>query len=121
MNKALFPVRLREARLQQGYSLDQLVKKAGRTLSEANERFNEELQCYQDGKIVTIRLANHNATVSNFDYSGRDNGISIVISPKHNNSITNDGYAHVVEYYYDSIKLRKAGGKPLACSAMASL
>ena len=35
-----------------------------------------------DGHIVTIRLANHNATVSNFDYKGELDGISIVVSPQ---------------------------------------
>lgn len=68
----------------------------------------------KNGQVVTIRLANHNAHVSGFDYNGRDNGISIVISPKPNEKITNDGNAHIVEYYYDAIKLRRAEGKPLA-------
>ena len=68
----------------------------------------------KNGQIVTIRLANHNAHVSGFDHNGRDNGISIVISPKPNEGITNDGNAHIVEFYYDSIKLRRADGKPLA-------
>lgn len=52
--------------------------------------------------------------MSGFDYNGRDNGISIVISPKPNEKIKNDGNAHIIEYYYDSIKLRRAEGKPLA-------
>lgn len=68
----------------------------------------------KNGQVVTIRLADHNAHTSGFDYSGRDNGISIVITPKENAGITNDGKAHVVEYFYDSIKLRRADGKPLA-------
>ena len=68
----------------------------------------------KNGLVVTIRLANHNAHVSGFDYNGRDNGISIVISPKPNEKIKNDGNAHIIEYYYDSIKLRRAEGKPLA-------
>jgi hypothetical protein len=67
-----------------------------------------------NGKIVTIRLSNHNATVSNFDNHGEKNGISIVVTPKENLGITNDGNAHVVEYFYDAIKLRRAEGKPLA-------
>ena len=41
-------------------------------------------------------------------------GISIVVSPKKSEGITNDGDAHVEEYYYDAIKLRRAEGKPLA-------
>ena len=68
----------------------------------------------KNGDIVTIRLANHNAHVSGFDHNGKDNGISIVISPKPNEGITNDGNAHITEFYYDSIKLRRAKGKPLA-------
>ena len=67
----------------------------------------------KNGRIVTIRLADHNSTVSNFDNHGELNGISIVISPKGNKGINNDGNAHVVEYYYDAIKLRRADGKPL--------
>ena len=67
-----------------------------------------------NGRIITIRLSDHNAHTSGFDYSENDDGISIVISPKHNQGINNDGKAHVVEYYYDAIKLRRAEGKPLA-------
>ena len=59
-------------------------------------------------------MADHNAHTSGFDYSGKDNGISIVISAKKNSGINNDGNAHIVEYYYDAIKLRRANGKPLA-------
>ena len=68
----------------------------------------------KNGKIITIRLSNHNAKVSNFDANGETDGISIVVSPKNSGGMTNDGKAHVVEYYYDAIKLRRAEGKPLA-------
>ena len=68
----------------------------------------------KNGKIITIRLSNHNAKVSNFDANGETYGISIVVSPKKSEGMTNDGKAHVVEYYYDAIKLRRAEGKPLA-------
>ncbi len=68
----------------------------------------------KSGKIVTIRLSNHNVTVSNFDDVGRKEGISIVITPKKNLGITNDGDAHIVEFYYNELKLRRAEGKPLA-------
>lgn len=68
----------------------------------------------KNGKIITIRLSNHNAKVSNFDANGETDGISIVVSPKKGGGMTNDGKAHVVEYYYDAIKLRRAEGKPLA-------
>ena len=68
----------------------------------------------KNGKIIAIRLSNHNAKVSNFDANGETDGISIVVSPKKSEGMTNDGKAHVVEYYYDAIKLRRAEGKPLA-------
>lgn len=68
----------------------------------------------KNGKIVTIRLADHNAKVSGFDHNDHSSGISVVISAKGNEGITNDGNAHIVEYYYDAIKLRRAEGKPLA-------
>ena len=67
-----------------------------------------------NGQIVTIRLANHNASTKRMDDAGRDNAISIVISAKPNEGVTNDGDAHIVEFYYNSIKLRKAEGHPLA-------
>lgn len=67
----------------------------------------------KNGKVVTIRLANHNAKTSTFDNHGEDTGISIVISARENNGLNNDGKAHVTEFYYDAIKLRKAEGKPL--------
>ena len=66
-----------------------------------------------NGRIVTIRIANHNAKVSNFDKRGESEGISIVISAKKNKGAVNDGSAHLVEYFYDAIKLRRAEGKPL--------
>lgn len=66
-----------------------------------------------NGKIVTIRLADHNAKVSTFDNHREKEGISIVISAKGNGGINNDGTGHIVEYFYDAIKLRKAEGKPL--------
>ena len=68
----------------------------------------------KNGRIVTFRLADHNATVSNFDLRGELDGISIVVSSKKNLGIKNDGVAYVVEYYYDAIKLRRADEKPLA-------
>ena len=67
----------------------------------------------KSGKIVTIRLSDHNATASNFDNYNEDDGISIVISTKNNENINNDGKAHIVEFYYNAIKLRKADTKPL--------
>ena len=83
------------------------------------EKFKDKSSRYgtfetKSGKIVTIRLSNHNAKVSTFDHHNEYEGISIVVSNKSNAGINNDGNAHVVEYYYDAIKLRKAEGKPLA-------
>ncbi len=68
----------------------------------------------KNGQIVTIRLGNHNATVSRFDNNGEDNGISIVISRRANQGITNDGNAHLVEYFYSDKAINRAEGKPLA-------
>ncbi len=66
-----------------------------------------------NGKVFTIRLANHNAKTSTFDNHDESEGISIVVTAQDNNGITNDGNAHLVEFFYDAIKLRKADGKPL--------
>lgn len=67
----------------------------------------------KNGQVVTIRVSNHNATVSNFDNAGESNGISIVISRKPNDGITNDGDANIVEFFYPDKALNKADGKPL--------
>ena len=67
----------------------------------------------KNGQVVTIRISNHNATVSNFDNSGEDNGISIVISRKPNEGIRNDGNAHIVEFFYSDKALNKSDRKPL--------
>lgn len=66
-----------------------------------------------NGNVVTIRLSNHNAKASTFDLHDEAEGISIVVTAQENKGITNDGEAHVVEFFYDAIKLRKADGKPL--------
>ena len=66
----------------------------------------------KNGEVVTIRLADHNATISNFDHKERDNGISIVISRKPNEGLTNDGDAHIVEFFYSDKALKKAEGNP---------
>lgn len=68
----------------------------------------------KNGTIVTLRLADHNAKVSNFDNSRERNGVSIVISRKPSTGITNDGEAHIVEYFYPDKALRKAEGNPYA-------
>lgn len=66
-----------------------------------------------NGNVVRIRLADHNVKVSNYDNAGINNGISIVISRKPNEGITNDGNAHLVEYFYPDKKINSADGKPL--------
>ena len=68
----------------------------------------------KNGRLVTIRLSNHNATVSNFDNVGEREGISIVVTGQSNNGITNDGEAHVVEFFYSERVLRQSEGKPLS-------
>ena len=68
----------------------------------------------KNGKIITIRISGHNSKVSNYDNAGVRDGISIVITPKKNKGLINNGDAHIVEVYYDAIKLRKLDGKPLA-------
>ena len=68
----------------------------------------------KNGQTVTVRLGNHNAQTESFDVNGEANGISIVISKRANNGINNNGKAHLVEFFYPEIALRKAEGKPLA-------
>ena len=68
----------------------------------------------KNGTVVTIRLANHNAKVSNFDNAGKENAISIVITRKPNKGMTNDGTAHIVEFFYPETALQRADGKPLS-------
>ena len=92
------------------------VGKVAQALGATRDGSKSEYATFEtkNGKVVTIRLADHNAKVSNFDRRNELSGISIVVSPKVNTGMTNDGDAHIVEYYYDAIKLRKAEGKPLA-------
>lgn len=66
-----------------------------------------------NGDIVTIRISDHNATVSNFDNNGEENGVSIVVSRRPNEGINNDGDAHVVEFFYSDKKLKSSEDKPL--------
>lgn len=68
----------------------------------------------KNGTIFTLRLSNHNATVANFDNNGETNGISIVISRHDSKGITNNGNAHIVEYFYPQMALVKADGTPIA-------
>lgn len=68
----------------------------------------------RNGKLVTIRVSNHNARVSFFDENGEEDGISIVISSHKNKGVLNDGKAHLVEYFYPKQSLERSGSKPLA-------
>ena len=67
-----------------------------------------------NGDVFTIRVSNHNATVSNFDNENETDGVSIVISNKPNTGINNDGSAHIVEYFYRKADLLKSYGNPIA-------
>lgn len=67
----------------------------------------------KNGNIVTLRLANHNASTRNFDNNGEPEGVSIVVAGTPNTGIENNGDAHVVEYFYRAQDLRSADGKPL--------
>ena len=67
-----------------------------------------------NGDIITLRVSNHNATISNFDNEGETDGVSIVISNRPNTKVTNDGKAHIVEYFYRRTDLLKAYGTPIA-------
>ena len=66
-----------------------------------------------NGNVFTIRLSDHNATVKNFDDNNEKEGVSIVITTGENKGINVGGDAHIIEYFYDAIKLRKAEGYPL--------
>lgn len=46
---------------------------------------------------ITLRISNHNASVSWFDEKGEKEGLSIVISRYKNRGIKKNGTAHVVE------------------------
>ena len=92
------------------------IGEVAKSLGATRHGSNSEYATFEtkNGKVVTVRLANHNAKVSNFDNKEETEGISIVVSPKENTGVVNDGNAHIVEFFYDAIKLRRAEGKPLA-------
>ncbi len=68
----------------------------------------------EDGKVFTLRISNHNASVANFDANGEREGISVVISKYGNRGVRNNGKAHVTEYFYPKRAIEQAEGKPLA-------
>ena len=92
-----------------------LIGDIAKVLGATRHGSNSEYASFEtkNGKLVTIRLANHNAKVSTFDNNGESEGHSIVITPKENAKLTNDGEAHITEFYYNAVKLRRAEGKPL--------
>lgn len=87
-----------------------------KALGAKRHNSNSEYATFEtkNGKIVTIRLADHNATISTFDNHGEYEGISIVVTPNPNSGIINNGNAHIIEFFYDSTKIRRSEGKPLA-------
>lgn len=68
----------------------------------------------KNGVEFRLRISDHNAASKNFDDAGYKDGLSIVVSRKPNKGITNNGEAHITEYYYNAYKLAKAEGRPLA-------
>ncbi len=68
----------------------------------------------QNGKLITIRVSNHNARVSFLDKTGEEEGISIAISNPKDKGILNDGDAHLAAYFCSKQALQKAESKPLS-------
>ena len=66
-----------------------------------------------NGMKFTLRISNHNASVSNFDSHKEAEGISIVISNYKNKGLNNNGKGHVVEFFYPRQNINKSDGKPL--------
>ncbi len=66
------------------------------------------------GDRIILRISNHNAKVSNFDKRNESEAISIAISHRNNKGLTNDGKAHVIEYFYRKRDLEDASDRPLA-------
>ena len=64
--------------------------------------------------LLSIRVSNHNAKVSNFDKRNEYEAISIAISHRYNQGINNDGKAHIIEFFYRKRDLENSPGKPLA-------
>ncbi|MBQ2797513.1 MAG: hypothetical protein IJF01_07270 [Tidjanibacter sp.] len=87
-----------------------------KAIGAKREKSNSEYATFEavNGNIVTIRLSDHSATTKNFDIHNETEGISLVISAQPVGGIDNtEGKAHIVEFYYNSIELRRADGKPL--------
>ena len=93
------------------YSSKNFLGDAAAALGATQHGSNSQYATFEtkNGEVVTIRLSNHNAKVSNFDNHEENRGVSIVISRKANAGMTN-----VTEYFYSDKQLRKSEGKPLA-------
>ena len=105
-----------EYEFNKGNKPNTFIGDLSRALGAQKHGSNSEYATFEtkNGRVVTIRLANHNAKVSTFDNHNETDGISIVITANSNAKLTNDGNAHVTEFYYNALKLRRAEGKPLA-------
>lgn len=80
----------------EGQRVLELAEEAGERLRDSkkkDDRHKEERSRYatfetKNGRIVTIRLSNHNASVSTFDHHGEADSLSIVVSAKRNKTRT---------------------------------
>lgn len=87
-----------------------------KAIGAKRKKSNSEYATFEavNGDVVTIRLSEHSATTKNFDIHNETEGISLVISAQPVGGIDNtEGKVHIVEFYYNSIELRRADGKPL--------
>lgn len=105
-----------EYEFNKGNKPNTFIGDLSRALGAQKHGSNSEYANFEtkNGRVVTIRLSNHNAKVSTFDNHNETDGISIVITANSNAKLTNDGNTHVTEFYYNALKLRRAEGKPLA-------
>ena len=65
------------------------------------------------GRVVTLRISNHNANVELFDANGETEGISIVVTNRKDRGLQGDGVAHVVEFFYSKRALERAGSQSM--------
>lgn len=84
-----------------------------RDLPESSQKSRYATFEAKNGKIFTLRIANHNATVSFFDGNNESEGISVVVSRLPNEGVTNDGDAHIIEFFYKESDIVKSDGQPL--------
>lgn len=72
-----------------------------------------------NGVTLRVRVSDHNASSKSMSDAGFNEALSIVITRQPNNGMTPGGDAHIVEYYYNSYKLDKAGAPTLAAIVSA--